>query len=671
MDHIQPYLDYFALHPGWALAIIFLISFGEALLVIGLVVPSTAVLVGAGALVGTGKLEFWPVMIATTLGCVLGDQVSFWAGRIFGDRLRNLWPLSIYPHLVAKGEDFMKAHGGKSIALGRFVPGVKAVVPGIAGMFGMGQLSFLSINVASGIVWSIVHLVPGILVGQALSLAGELSGRLLLILLVLITILAVAGWLIRILAASVMPYRKAIQGHIAAWARARGSKPMRRFSRAIAPENPRSILLFIPIILSPIFVLILIDIVSGRILQNAVGNLDYSIFNLFSELRSAPGDELLIRITMIGDDIILFSLIAGATAWLFIKRAWRTAAILVATALAAKLLMLSINYYVDRHMFTDPPIASALQFPTFPSNHALMAAVVFGSLALLLSRSMNRWAGALVTSTCSLIVIAIAFSRLYLGVNWLSDVAGALLLAAVIITLFGVANATWPSRRVKPLGLLASSFAALVVASTIHISSYYEQSEDHYAATDKRIVYNLADWINTGWQTNQTRRVDLSGKPEEVFVVQWVGSLPQIQDVLKSSGFRLLPKWTWRDAFHYLDPHAPLDKLPPRPALHQGLKAKITGVESGQGLNGGLLTVRVFGSNAVIGDQNSNPVYLVSLTREVLHPRFNLFSVPSDSPASVEDLQAFIATLKSNSSVQTLADKLLGGLPVEIMGGKL
>ena len=88
MEHIQPYLDYFAQHPGWAIAIVFLIAFGEALLIIGLFVPSTAVLVGAGMLVGTGHLEFWPVFVATAVGAILGDQFSYWAGRLFGDRLK-------------------------------------------------------------------------------------------------------------------------------------------------------------------------------------------------------------------------------------------------------------------------------------------------------------------------------------------------------------------------------------------------------------------------------------------------------------------------------------------------------------------------------------------------------------------------------------------------------
>ena len=73
MDYIQPYLDYFSAHPGWAIAIIFLIAMGEALLIIGLFVPSTAVLVGAGILVGTGHLAFWPVFLATAVGAIVGD----------------------------------------------------------------------------------------------------------------------------------------------------------------------------------------------------------------------------------------------------------------------------------------------------------------------------------------------------------------------------------------------------------------------------------------------------------------------------------------------------------------------------------------------------------------------------------------------------------------------
>src|SRR4029079_12451956 len=109
MEHIQPYLDYFSQNPGWAIAIVFLIAFGEALLIIGLFVPSTAVLVGAGMLVGTGHLAFWPVFAATAIGAILGDQLSYWAGRLFGERLKSLWQLNRYTVLVGRGAEQSRA----------------------------------------------------------------------------------------------------------------------------------------------------------------------------------------------------------------------------------------------------------------------------------------------------------------------------------------------------------------------------------------------------------------------------------------------------------------------------------------------------------------------------------------------------------------------------------
>src|SRR5207249_1030101 len=144
-----------------------------------------------------------------------------------------------------KGEDFVRVHGGKSIAIGRFVPGVKAVVPGIIGMFGMGQLYFVTVNFLSGCVWAAAHILPGMLIGQGLAFAGELSGRLVGVLLVLLLLLAVVGYIIRMLVAGVAPYLSHLLGRISVWARNRKSPAMRRFARAIAPENPRSLLVVV------------------------------------------------------------------------------------------------------------------------------------------------------------------------------------------------------------------------------------------------------------------------------------------------------------------------------------------------------------------------------------------------------------------------------------------
>ncbi len=670
MDKIQPYLDYFAVHPSWALAVIFLIAFGEALLVIGLVVPSTAVLVGAGALVGTGKLDFWPVMIAATLGCIAGDQVSFWAGRFFGERLKTMWPLSAYPHLLAKGEDFVRLHGGKSIALGRFVPGIKAVVPGIAGMFGMGQVFFLSINIASGIVWAFAHLLPGIILGQALAFAGELSGRLLIILLLLLVLLGVGGWLIRIFSAILTPYRKALQGRIARWARATGNRPMRRFARAIAPENPRSVLILLSLLLGLIAVFVFGDIVSGRMIKSAVGNVDYALFNLFANLRNANADELFIRITMLGDDIVLYATALGAVVWLLLQRNWRAALATVLTVAIAKAIVMVFCGFMGAHEPAFADVSTMAQNFRLPSAHAVMAGVVFGCFMILASRSMARWSQALVAAACGIIVLSISFSRLYLGVNWLSDIVAGLMLAAIITTIYGVAIETLPSRRIKPLGLIVSGLVAFMLAGALHITSSYEHNEQRYAARDRMISYPLSAWLSTSWKGAQLRRMDMAGNPEEVFIVQWLGPLPPLQTALESAGFKPLPKWTWSDSFLYLDPHAPLDRLPPKPALHEGLKAKLTAVESQPQNNTARHTVRVFASNFQVTSVISAPVYLVSLTQETLHPRFNLFSIPMGHVASPTESQEFLSKLLASPQVEKIAVETFGDQTVTILQPK-
>jgi membrane protein DedA with SNARE-associated domain/membrane-associated phospholipid phosphatase len=670
MDQIQPYLDYFAVHPSWAIAVIFLIAFGEALLVIGLVVPSTAVLVGAGALVGTGKLDFWQVMIATTLGCVLGDQVSYWAGRIFGDRLRNLWPLSAYPHLVARGEDFIKTHGGKSIALGRFVPGIKAVVPGIAGMFGMSQFFFTAVNVSSGIVWAIAHLGPGILVGQALALAGDLSGRLLMILLVLLIVLAVAGWILRLLSGFVGPYRKAVQGHIAHWARQSEMKPLRRFAQAIAPENPRSVLLVLLVVLSVLSMIMLIDIVSGRVLRDVAGNFDQSLHNLFSELRNAPGDELFIRITMLGDNIVILGTALVMVLWLMYQRAWRAAAATTLALVFAKLIVLIAGLRFGTHVPLTSDALVDFQNFRFPSGHAVMIASTFGVLATLASRGLTRWSNALVVASCGIVVIAVGFSRLYLGVSWLSDVTAGLLVAFIIVTVFSVVIETLPKINFHALGLLATSVVAFVAIGGFHISTSYDRAERHYRPPNKVMTYALAQWPQEGWTKVESNRIDLAGSKAEAFVVQWLGTSESLTAALQAAQFKPVPKWTWRDSLFYINTNADLAAMPPRPALHEGLKAKITASLPVDPVGHYRITARAFRANAIAQGKDSAPVFLVSLTHEILKPHFQLIAVPSDQVASRDELKSFIAKLEALPDVEKIDEKQVDGMPLAILKPK-
>jgi membrane protein DedA with SNARE-associated domain len=130
------------------------------------------VLLLTGSLISVGKLPFWPIYLVAVLGAIIGDTVSYWIGRSLEHRIKEMWPFRNYKDQIVKGEVFFAKYGGRSIFIGRFIPGVKAVVPGIAGMLGMSWPHFFIINVVSAFVWAAAHIVPAMLLNAWLESIG-------------------------------------------------------------------------------------------------------------------------------------------------------------------------------------------------------------------------------------------------------------------------------------------------------------------------------------------------------------------------------------------------------------------------------------------------------------------------------------------------------------------
>ncbi len=160
--------------------LVFLVCVGEAVFIAGLLVPSLPILLLVGGLITTQNLNFWPIFFAATLGGIIGDAISYWIGYFLKDRIKTVWPFRNYLPLIARGEIFFRQHGGKAIFIGRFITGLKAVVPGIAGMLGMNWAYFTFINVISAFVWAASHILPGMFLTQWLESIG-LSLELVLI----------------------------------------------------------------------------------------------------------------------------------------------------------------------------------------------------------------------------------------------------------------------------------------------------------------------------------------------------------------------------------------------------------------------------------------------------------------------------------------------------------
>jgi undecaprenyl-diphosphatase len=128
-------------------------------------------------------------------------------------------------------------------------------------------------------------------------------------------------------------------------------------------------------------------------------------------------------VTTLGSTLVL-ALVAGVAAAYLVWRGRGRDAALVAVAFGGAQLLtwiLKAAFERPRPSFADP-VATAGWF-SFPSGHALSSIALYGALAYLLAgafRSQRARAAGL--AGVALLVAAIGFSRLYLGVHYLTDV---------------------------------------------------------------------------------------------------------------------------------------------------------------------------------------------------------------------------------------------------------
>ncbi|MBO1909775.1 DedA family protein [Microvirga sp. 3-52] len=154
-------LDFVRAHQGWAPFIVGLLAFAESLAVVSLLVPSTVLLLGIGALIGASGLEFWPIWLSAAVGAILGDWLSYAIGFRYKHAAFRVWPLSSCQNLSDRGEQFFARWGAWGVYLGRFIGPMRAVVPLTAGIFAMPMLLFQTATIASAFVWAFIMLAPG------------------------------------------------------------------------------------------------------------------------------------------------------------------------------------------------------------------------------------------------------------------------------------------------------------------------------------------------------------------------------------------------------------------------------------------------------------------------------------------------------------------------------
>jgi hypothetical protein len=218
-------------------------------------------------------------------------------------------------------------------------------------------------------------------------------------------------------------------------------------------------------------------------------------------------------------------------------------------ATEAAIFGLLVNQLIGFFYFYPRPYMLGLCMPliphtsetSFPSGHTTMIVILYGFLAIMVTREGRnalRWG---VFGIVLLISFMIAFSRLYLGVHWLSDVLGGFLLASAWIALTGIVYLRGPS-EIVPRRLLG--LVTLVVFFTVgcwHVADRHPKDLAFYAPRRTIQLMGLRTWLENGWEKLPAWRIDLGGEREQPLTIQWADSPERMAQYLFSKGWHSPP----------------------------------------------------------------------------------------------------------------------------------
>src|SRR3954467_783735 len=125
--------------------------------------PSVPLLLAAGALSRTGRLQLGPAIACCVVAAWIADTIWFELGRHRGRQvLRLLCRVSLEPDsCVRQTENAFLKYGMSSLLVSKFVPGLNAVAAPLAGNSGSSYWKFLFYDGAGAVIWSGGYLALG------------------------------------------------------------------------------------------------------------------------------------------------------------------------------------------------------------------------------------------------------------------------------------------------------------------------------------------------------------------------------------------------------------------------------------------------------------------------------------------------------------------------------
>lgn len=432
--------------------IIFLIFFLESVAFIGLVIPGTVFLVLAGFLASRNVLDLRTLLWLIFAGAIFGDLLSFYLGRK-GKKLFKKDNLIFKSFYVEKGEDFFRRHGNKSIIIGRFIGPIRPLVSFVSGLCRVNKNKFFLLNLLSALLWVATYFAVGYFFGQAFQAIEFFSTRISFFLIAIIIFFFVL-YLIKIFivkkgTAMALFFKSIFSSIKEAILSNEDVKKMidnypnlfrflkRRFDRRKFTGMPLTILLIAFAYIFFLFIGVIEDVLSSDLIVQS----DMRVVSLLRIFRHPFLVKIFLWITMLGKFkvIIIFALVFSIILWIWRKRFYIIPFWITISGSA-------LFSFLGKLAFKRPRPEGGFYIESsfsFPSGHATMAAAFYFFLIYFFWKSFKSLRAKINLSFLAfIIVILVGFSRLYLGVHYLSDVWAGFLLG-ILWLIIGVIVGEW------------------------------------------------------------------------------------------------------------------------------------------------------------------------------------------------------------------------------------
>ncbi|HEY4217887.1 MAG TPA: phosphatase PAP2 family protein [Gemmatimonadaceae bacterium] len=168
---------------------------------------------------------------------------------------------------------------------------------------------------------------------------------------------------------------------------------------------------------------------AGNVRQGHTQQFDDTVLRWMAAHQSATVQSIMVEITALGTGVVVGMIVLVAGMFLWLNHHKHSAILLVAATLGGIVLdnLLKIGFNRPRpQIFHWGTYAMS---SSFPSGHAMSSVIVYGTVAYLAARLQRNLASRILTMLLAVVMIsAICFSRMYLGVHYPSDIAAGLVI---------------------------------------------------------------------------------------------------------------------------------------------------------------------------------------------------------------------------------------------------